>query len=162
MYLPFSILKIFDAQEILRENNLQPDHTIHVTVILMGHLYYSHLGENKKTLILKLRQETLICHQDNNNNLDNSGIEVRTYIAEKLLPWGIRQTCWGLSSHHHWVTSTLALWKLSPSRRNKGSWFPVDINSPNMPYGLPAKSLWDPLPSLRMTEWLTTCVMNYL
>lgn len=47
MYLPFSILengpKIFDTQEILKENNLQPDHTIHVTVILMGHLYHSHL-----------------------------------------------------------------------------------------------------------------------
>lgn len=77
MYLPFSILengpKIFDTQEILKENNLQPDHTIHVTVIIMGHLYYSHLWENKKIFILKLIQETLICHQDN-NNLDNSGI----------------------------------------------------------------------------------------
>ena len=44
--------QIFDTQEILTENNLQPDHTIHVTVTLMGHLYYSHLWENKKIFLL--------------------------------------------------------------------------------------------------------------
>ena len=47
MCLPSTILKngpnIFATQEVLSENNLQPDHTINVTAIPMGHLYHSHL-----------------------------------------------------------------------------------------------------------------------